>query len=73
MIIGAITTVTFHIGVHEPLVNNREDRELLIAESQSGGADNSIWTMFKRLSLYQTALVYMCSRITVNTTSVSTI
>lgn len=73
MIIGAITTIIFYIGVHEPLVNNHEDRESSMIEPQSGGTDNSMWSMFKSLSLYQTAFVYMCSRITVNTTSVSTI
>lgn len=73
MIIGAITTIIFHIGVHEPLVNNHEDRELLITEPQSRGTDNSMLSTFKDISLYLTAFVYMCSRITVNATSVSII
>lgn len=73
MIIGAITTIVFHIGVHEPLVNNHEDQERLILEPQSGDANNSMWSMFKLPTLYLTAFVYMCSRITVNTTSVSII
>lgn len=74
MIVGAIATIVFHVGVHEPLVNrignNREDRELLVTENESSCAGNRMWSTFKSVSLYQTAFVYMGSRILVNMTSV---
>jgi len=73
MIVGAMTTIIFHIGVREPLSNNRVNRELLMTETEAEHAANRVWSMFKRVTLYQTAIIYMCSRITVNMTLVSTI
>ncbi|XP_025204621.1 major facilitator superfamily domain-containing protein 12-like isoform X1 [Melanaphis sacchari] len=70
MIVGAMTTIIFHIGVREPLTNNRVNRELLMTETEAERAANSFWSMFKHITLYQTAIVYMCSRITVNMTLV---
>lgn len=70
MIVGAMTTIIFHIGVREPLSNNRVNRELLVTETEAERAANSVWSMFKRITLYQTAIIYMCSRITVNMTLV---
>lgn len=70
MIVGAMTTIIFHIGVREPLTNNRVNRQLLMTETEAERAANSVWSMFKRITLYQTAVVYMCSRITVNMTLV---
>lgn len=72
MIVGAMTTIIFHIGVREPLTNNRVNRELLMTETEAERAANSFWSMFKHITLYQTAVVYMCSRITVNMTLVKT-
>lgn len=71
MIVGAMTTIIFHIGVREPLTNNRVNRELLMTETEAERAANRFWSIFKRITLYQTAIVYMCSRITVNMTLVS--
>lgn len=71
MIVGAMTTIIFHIGVREPLTNNRANRELLMTETEAERAANSFWSMFKRVTLYQTAIIYMCSRITVNMTLVN--
>lgn len=65
-----MTTIIFHIGVREPLTNNRVNRQLLMTETEAERAANSFWSMFKRITLYQTAVVYMCSRITVNMTLV---
>lgn len=73
MIVGAMTTIIFHIGVREPLSNNRVNRELLMTETEAEQRANRFWSMFKRFTLYQTALVYMCSRITVNMTLVNII
>lgn len=73
MIVGAMTTIIFHIGVREPLTNNRVNRQLLMTETEAERAANSVWSMFKHFTLYQTAIVYMCSRITVNMTLVNTI
>lgn len=73
MIIGAMTTIIFHIGVREPLVNNRENRQLLMTQTEAERASNGVWAMFKRRTLYQTAIIYMCSRITVNMTLVNII
>lgn len=70
MIVGAMTTIIFHIGVREPLTNNRLNRELLMTETEAERAANRFWSIFKRFTLYQTAVVYMCSRITVNMTLV---
>ncbi|CAI6363130.1 unnamed protein product [Macrosiphum euphorbiae] len=70
MIVGAMTTIIFHIGVREPLINNRVNRQLLMTETEAERAANSILSMFKSITLYQTAVVYMCSRITVNMTLV---
>jgi len=70
MIVGAMTTIIFHIGVREPLINNRVNRQLLMTETEAERAANSVWSMFKSITLYQTAVVYMCSRITVNMTLV---
>lgn len=71
MIVGAMTTIIFHIGVREPLSNNRVNRSLLMTETEAERASNSVWSMFKRVTLYQTAIIYMCSRITVNMTLVN--
>ncbi|VVC33377.1 Hypothetical protein CINCED_3A017857 [Cinara cedri] len=70
MIVGAMTTIIFHIGVREPLANNRMNRELLMTETEAERAANRFCSIFKRFTLYQTAVVYMCSRITVNMTLV---
>jgi len=71
MIVGAMTTIIFHIGVREPQTNNRVNRELLMTETEAERAANSFWSMFKHITLYQTAIIYMCSRITVNMTLVT--
>lgn len=68
-----MTTIIFHIGVREPPSNSHAVRELLMTETEAERAANRFWAMFKRVTLYQTAVVYMCSRITVNMTLVITI
>lgn len=68
-----MTTIIFHIGVREPLSNNRVNRELLMTETEAEQRANRFWSMFKRFTLYQTAVIYMCSRITVNMTLVNII
>lgn len=70
MIVGAMTSIIFHIGVREPLTNNRVNQQLLMTETEAERAANNFWSMFKRITLYQTALIYMCSRLTVNMTMV---
>lgn len=68
-----MTTIIFHIGVREPPSNNQIHRELLMTETEAERTANRFWAMFKRVTLYQTAIVYMCSRITVNMTLVNII
>ncbi|XP_050422444.1 major facilitator superfamily domain-containing protein 12-like isoform X2 [Adelges cooleyi] len=69
MVVGAMTSIIFHIGVREPDVSRR-NRELLMTETEAERAADSFWSIFKRVTLYQTAIVYMCSRIVVNMTLV---
>ncbi|XP_050542571.1 major facilitator superfamily domain-containing protein 12-like isoform X2 [Daktulosphaira vitifoliae] len=69
MIVGAMTTIMFHIGVREPQ-STYNNRELLMTETETERVADTFWSMFKRITLYQTAIVYMCSRIVVNMTLV---
>ncbi|XP_050439300.1 major facilitator superfamily domain-containing protein 12-like isoform X2 [Adelges cooleyi] len=68
-IVGTMTTIIFHIGVHEPSMTNRS-RELSITGTETEKDADRIWSIFKCFTLYQTAVVYMCSRIFVNMTLV---
>ncbi|XP_050437782.1 major facilitator superfamily domain-containing protein 12-like [Adelges cooleyi] len=64
---GVMTTLFFHIGVREP--NTTRDKKKL-ASSAPEIVDDQFFSVFKNVTLYQTTVLYMCSRVIVNMTLV---